>query len=355
VKRNSFSFFGVCFILAFTNIVNLHAQELPGIKSSWGFARTVAWGKTFWADTNGELLRGEFSWAKNDPAYYFKNINRTTYSGYVFGNAAVNFPLFSWDSPNRGLSVSVGIPVAFEIWMGPPADTFPVQDIDCHIGMPEPSVLFRFQKSFIGIRNAGIRVSFARHESTHTGDEVQIYRDEQSGIVLKRMDVASTHQEVRFLINDPDGSRDWNNSVRLGFVFDLFHLETKHTGWYLSEGIGQDASLIEPNKTFEFYVQDQFQTVCFGSGFQGIASVELRIRDRYRYPIGYSIEMDSPETHFVPCVNLLVGLRYYRPNSENDFFSKIGLGFRYYYGINPYGQYRSLLNYQQFGICVLLE
>ncbi|MDR0908639.1 MAG: hypothetical protein LBM77_02635 [Spirochaetaceae bacterium] len=337
----------LCICLFAIGIAEAYTQD-------WGFVRSVAWGKTFWADMNGELLRGEFSWAKNDPAYYFKDINRTDYTGYVFGNAAVNFPLFSWDNEERDISVSVGIPVAFEIWMGPSEDTFPVQNTDYHIGLPEPSVLFRFNP-FIGIKNAGFRVSFARHESTHISDEMQIYRDAQDDIALKRMDVASTHQEIRFIINDPDGSRDWNNSVRFGFIFDLLRLEQKHTGWYLSEGIGQDASLVEPNKTFIFYLQDQFQTASFGPGFQGIASIELRIRDRHRYPIGYSTKMDSPEIHFVPCVNLLLGIRYYRPNSENDFYSKIGLAFRYYYGINPYGQYRSLLNYQQMGICILLE
>jgi hypothetical protein len=351
----------LCVVLFGVNA--LQANAITQKDSGWaafghtfwnGLVRPVPWGRTFWADMNGELLRGDLAWCKNDPAYRFKNTNTGPYNAYVIGNAAVNFPVWSWDSANRGVSVSVGIPVAFEIWMGPFKDTMPVQNTDYHLGFLEPSVLFRFKKPFLGIHNAGLRLSLFRHESTHIGEEMMYYRDEdENDISLKRVNVSSTHQEIRVLINDPDGTRGLNNSLRFGFVFNMF--QGSHSGWYKTKDIGYGGTVIEPNKTFEFYLQDQFQTACFGPGLQGIASFELRIRDRYRYAIGPSNRMESPSTHFVPCFNMMLGIRYNNPNFEHSYYSKIGLAFHYYYGINPYGQYRSLLHYQQFGISLILE
>ncbi|GHV62064.1 hypothetical protein FACS1894195_3540 [Bacteroidia bacterium] len=85
---------------------------------------------------------------------------------------------------------------------------------------------------------------------------------------------------------------------------------------------------------------------------QAIASVEMRGRERYNYPFSYSGRLQDyweqhPELKGMVlaspdklCTNVFVGLRYNNPKSK-AYYSKIGIGFRYYGGISSYGQFRS--------------
>ncbi len=53
------------------------------------------------------------------------------------------------------------------------------------------------------------------------------------------------------------------------------------------------------------------------------------------------------------CINTFAGVRYHNPNVFGGY--KIGVGFRAYFGINPYGQFRSTPIYQQFGLALIFE
>jgi hypothetical protein len=153
------------------------------------------------------------------------------------------------------------------------------------------------------------------------------------------------YSELVFTISDPDNTPRLNHSFKMGLML----LHDFETGWYTMRSEEGDTNLIEPSKLpCEFYFQYQFQTNTSSRGFQGIASAELRFQERYRYPLPDS------GSGFSPALNLYAGLRYSRPDSKN-YFSKIGIAFRYYVGINPHGQFRALPYYQQWGLVLLLE
>jgi hypothetical protein len=64
-----------------------------------------------------------------------------------------------------------------------------------------------------------------------------------------------------------------------------------------------------------------------------------------------SFQNDHP--NLVNCFNFFAGIRY--DNRKANYFSKIGIGAHYYFGINPYGQFRSMPYYSQLGLAVIFE
>jgi hypothetical protein len=128
-------------------------------------------------------------------------------------------------------------------------------------------------------------------------------------------------------------------------------------GWYKIYDSEVQANVAERSRIpFELYVQYQYQSGLFSRGFQIIASAEYRLRERYKYPFSYSGAMSdnvNKESNLVNCFNFFTGIRY--DNQKNNYFSKIGLGIRYYIGLNPYGQFRSMPYYNQFGIALMFE
>jgi len=146
-----------------------------------------------------------------------------------------------------------------------------------------------------------------------------------------------------------------NHGIKFGFLFNYGYFKN---GWYsVMEGEG-DPDLAEPNKVpVEFYLQYQYQSPLFSHGFQIIASAEYRLRERHKYPFSYSGSMkdsfqDNPP-NLVNCYNIYAGIRY--DNQKNNYFSKIGIGARYYLGLNPYGQFRSMPYYNQIGLVAIFE
>jgi hypothetical protein len=168
--------------------------------------------------------------------------------------------------------------------------------------------------------------------------------------------------ELFFTLNDPDSGVRLNHGFRFGFLLNYKFKD----GWYDFIETEAQANVIEPSQIpFEIYLQYQFQSNTFSRGFQIIASVEYRLRERYKYPFSYSGNLNdylenNPDIleiynnrNLVNCFNFFGGIRYNNPKA--NYFSKIGIGVRYYFGINPYGQFRSIPNYSQFGIAVIFE
>jgi hypothetical protein len=139
-------------------------------------------------------------------------------------------------------------------------------------------------------------------------------------------------------------------------------------GWYQIFPTEGNEDIVQPSQSpTEMYLQYQYQTAASRYGFQGIFSVEMRLRERYHYPFSYPVgghyqnALDLYNAQFAntpftnrPCVKLTAGIRYFKPGPYN-YFSKIGILFHYYKGINPYGQFRSMPRYEQFGAALVFE
>ena len=345
------------------------ADELSGSADTagaflTGFARPAGWGRPFWADINPTLVSTELSLTTNSPEYDWAQTDET-YRFFLFANLGVNLPIWSGDFSGGKFSLCLAAPFIISVWL----DVFepvtaPVINTDYRAGAPGIAFLHRFRSPFelfprwrVGIYNYSFLLSPFIHESTHIGDELTIYRKDDQ-LEITRVNVSYNFSEFVLTVNDPENSLRMNHAFRFGLM--LLHNVKK--GWYsIIPEEADDKNVIQSHIPFETYFQYQFQSDSFGSGFQFILSWELRIRERYNYPFSYSSEQNNyfengsfaSEALRQSCLNIFAGVRYNNP--ESNYFSRTGLGIRAYTGINPHGQFRSQLFYNQWGIVILFE
>jgi len=214
------------------------------------------------------------------------------------------------------------------------------------------------------IYNWSLKLSPFKHECTHIGDELTIRRRD-AGFPITRINVSFNYAELVFTLNDPDSQVRLNHGFRFGTIFN-YKFKGGWYDWY--DLLETEANLDYVEKStfpFEIYLQYQFQSNPFSRGFQIIASFEYRLRERYKYPFSYSGSLgeymennphilDARSRSISDCYNVYLGIRYNNPNNLN-YFSKIGVGLRYYKGINPHGQFRAMPTYHQIGLVLVIE
>ncbi|MCL2792229.1 MAG: hypothetical protein FWD87_03985 [Spirochaetaceae bacterium] len=351
----------ILFLLFFISVVCLAQDAQEKNSSFWeGIARPAVFGKPFWADMHSTLIRIEIAYATNSPDYDWGNFN-TSYRPYIFTNLGVDIPLWSGNFADGKYGLSITLPFMLDIWY----DRFewvtsPVINTAYRFGAPDVNFIYRLDSPVLvfphfNIYNWALKLSLLKHESTHIGDELTIHRMHENLDII-RVDVLSNYFELIFSINDPDGQTRLNHGFRFGFLFNYNFRD----GWYTVLESEANPELFGPSRfPFELYMQYQFQSPLFSRGFQMIASLEYRLRERYNYPFLYSgaindsLQVKHKNTSLVNCFNILIGARY--DNQKRNYFSKIGIGVRYYFGINPYGQFRSMPRYRQLGLVAIFE
>lgn len=322
-----------------------------------GLLKVPTFGRPFWADMHSTITKAEFAVATNSREYDYDQTGKP-YRTFLFTTLGIDFPLWTGSFKNHKYGLSFTVPFSVDIWM----DLFenitqPVINTSYRISTPEISFIHRFDKPFWIIRNYSFRVSLWKHESTHLGDELTIKR-KSLGFPITRINVNYNFSELSFMLNDPDGALKQNHSLKLGL---LFLSSDYNSGWYNAISEEANKKLVKSNKyKFEWYAQYQYQTNTHKrTGLQGIASIELRNRPVYQYPFftqkdgnGLWIGQIS-ENQMSWNVNVFLGVRYNNPMIMKYY--RIGLGLRGYTGINPYGQFRNMPNYSQFGLALILE
>ena len=358
MKHKYFLRAGHLFFIFFILNFYCSAQEEPN--RFWtGIARPAIFGKPFWADMHSTLIRAELAYATNSPDYDWGGFN-TNYRPFVFTNLGADIPVWSGNFAGGKYGLSITIPIIMDVWL----DRFewitsPVINTSYRFGVFNTNFLYRFDSPMqlfphFNLYNWALKVSFLTHESTHIGDELTIHR-KNSDFPITRIDVAANFFELIFTVNDPDGQTRLNHGFKFGFLF----LYGFTTGWYTVLESEANPEFVSPSRfPFELFIQYQFQSALFSKGFQVIASVEYRLRERYKYPFSHSKNMNGAmvqdsNIHLVNCFHIFAGIRY--NNQSNNYFSKIGVGVRYYYGLNPYGQFRSMPHYRQIGLAVIFE
>ena len=325
-----------------------------------GFVKPASFGKPFWADMRSTLIRAEIAYATGSPDYDWAGVNKS-FRPFVFTNLGVDIPIWSDNFSDGKFGLSFTLPFMVDLWLdrfdGDGIQTDAVINTSYRFGMIETGFIYRLNSPlldlpYFSIYNWAVKFSFFKHESTHIGDELAILRKDLN-LPITRIDVASNYAELIFILNDPDGYTRLNHGFKFGFLL----LHNFKRGWYKVYETEAQADLVEPSKVpFELYIQYQFQSPLFWQKFQIIASIEYRLRERYRYPFSYSettSDITYNETNLVNCFNFFAGIRL--DNKKNNYFSKIGMGIRYYTGINPYGQFRSMPYFNQLGFAIIFE
>lgn len=302
--------------------------------------------------------------------YYAPNVNIS--SGFILNNDEYNFdesrdgkyffltePIVGTELPlylreTSQSSFAISFPISFSTVLDIfESRTAPIINTDYRVGMFEMNYMRHIKDG--PIKNFGIKLVPMFHESTHLGDELTIKR-QQDSLPTARINPSYESFEIAFLINDANNLIERNHSLKLGSRF-LFNPQK---GWYVASASETDSASIKPSERgFEPYLQYQFQDpigFLASRNVMFVASITARLRVRFGYSIyerdANNVWIEVPnEEAFQASFNMLAGWRFTNKNELRRF----GIYARAYTGVNPYGQFRNIPEFQFFGISFVYE
>ncbi len=199
---------------------------------------------------------------------------------------------------------------------------------------------YRFGLSFTGIsylnnpyiKNISYKVTPFAHESTHLGDEITMY-GEQNIDNFYRVNVSYEYYELGLTLNDPDTLQGNLLSCKFGFM----GLIRPNVGYYkyFENEILADTAFYPSQRWAEFYLELNYRkTEGFMASKTWNPSISFELRNRVKYE--YSNPNKSPR---VLCYNAYLGYDYV-PKKAGAIKS-VGNYLRFYSGLNPHGQFRN--------------
>lgn len=319
-----------------------------------GVFRYAPYGHSLLSDMHPNFVRldvaaitnhSEWDWGQTGKA-----MRPNTFS--IFG---FNLPFWRGNIVDDRFALSVVMPLSASIWLdlGEPV-TAPVVNVDWRIGLPVWTFMHRIDKGFA--KNYSVSVALFKHESTHIGDEMVLQRVDH-GLPIRRVNVSYNYSEYILTLNEAENFREQCHTFRAGLML----LWDWKAGWYFIDPTDGDASLAQPRLSpWEAYVQYQYQSPVSKHGFQGVASMEIRNRALYGYPMFEWDETTGAATYELQpekrifTYNVFVGARFCNPLYDG-YFSRVAFGVRAYHGNNPFGQFRNHKNYNHIGVSLIFE
>jgi hypothetical protein len=349
-------------LLAAAPLFSARAQAADSVASCHttfveGLFDMGSWCRPFWADMYSTITRAEYAYAYNTPEYDWGKKGKR-HRPYIFANIGVDVPLWAGTFGNGKYGLSFAIPYLVDVWLDMfERTTAPVINTAYRFGMPEVNFIHYLDKPTLGIASYSLKLVGFKHECSHIGDDLTLMRDNE-GVPLKALNISYNYWQVEGTINDPTFSLKRNHSLR----FALLRLHGRHSSWYSVLPSGGDEEVVEPSeKPFELWLQYQYQSAVTHHRLQWMASLEVRKRVRYNYPLYWTAEDNPTEWTSVenlgeislPAINLTLGVRYRNPQMLK--FRSVGVALRAYQGMNPYGQFRSIPKYEQYGVMLVVE
>lgn len=288
----------------------------------------------------------------NNGLYDFGRTGKS-YRCYSEGLFGMDLPIWCGNpAADDRFGISLTMAWSANLWLDVfEPQTAPVVNTDYRIGAPTLTFIHRLRRRFA--ENYSIQFSPFKHESTHLGDEHQIARLE-AGYALRRVNVSYNYAELAFTLNEPENRLAQCHTFRAGLMLLL----NPRAGWYFvnQEAGDGDPAYVHPRLSpWEAWLQYQYQSPTSRSGWQGVASAEVRNRVRY----GYDLSLLSGDPQPDPrqdtrrfTYNIFLGARYNIPGYDG-YFSRVSFGIRAYHGICPYGMFRSIDNFSQIGACLI--
>jgi hypothetical protein len=327
-----------------------------------GFIIPATFGRSFIADMTGNLIKVDIGYGTRADEYDLAE-RENEKKVYVKGNLGFSIPLYLkhfYKNDKQSWSLAFSVPFNILIW----ADSFeqittPLLNTDVRYGLMEIRAIKYFSDGS-AIRNLVFKLLPYNHESSHIGDELAIYRDQQE-LSIVRVNVSYEYSELAVTINDPDNSRNNNHAFKGGFLFLLDYADR----WYVIGPAENDNGEIKSTEQgYEYYFQYQFQRATgflTGKNIMNVLSLEIRNRVRFGYELFDRIATeDGREWITTPgkeeriwCLNSYFGWRFYP--SDKNFYHSVGTYLRVYSGLNPHGQFRNRPSYNYFGFSLVFE
>lgn len=239
----------------------------------------------------------------------------------------VDLPLLYSNKNNFNWALSIPISTHM-VW-------YPLEEITAPIINND----YRFGLSFTGhyklnnkfLKNISFEIKPFAHESTHLGDEFTItgFQDDEN---FYRVNITYEYYEFSITLNDPEVLNENTLSLRMGYM----GLINPKNGYYtiFENEIGGN-KLYPSKRRGEFYFDLDYQKVTgFLTSKRWKPNISLELRNRVKYDYTNSKDEDR-----VWCFNSYTGYSYI-PKKANSVKS-IGHYIRYYYGLNPHGQFRN--------------
>jgi len=280
---------------------------------------------------------------------YDIGINR---NGYVIvSEPTIGGQIPIYYSKDRVKKWALSVPLSFSVWFDFTENrTAPILNTDYRFSLLEFNYSLTLNNS--RIKNVGFRFTPFSHESTHVGDELTISKLRDS-IPVARINVSYESFELSFVINDPYKKKIKNHSARLGAKF----LWNPQKGYYSADPIEMSTPIeIQLSERWvEPYLQYQFQNPngwLSNDKMMFVLSQDLFLRVNYGYGVYYIDNLgkqnyiDFQESYQL-CNTTMVGWTFY--NSKKQL-SNSSLFLKFYYGINPHGQFRNIPKYPWIGL-----
>ena len=261
-------------------------------------------------------------------------------------------PILGWQSSRAGAD-ELGVPQkSFGVGLFFPLSFHMIEDMGKDESNPILNTDYRFggmvkaqwglphQWGPIQDGHVGLRYVFLGHESTHLGDEFTLAATRIYGRAFQRVNVSYEYWELGGSF-EPNVLADGRLRLRLrGGVIRVFD---QQKGWYDSRLLQPFGDTIAPSRrNVEPYLGVDLSLHPGANGFAPFGSFDFRDRTVYGYARNSAADPDDVQGS----INILAGVHHVRDNANIQPSYYV----RYYYGVNPAGQFRSQKNYQLFGI-----
>jgi hypothetical protein len=259
-------------------------------------------------------------------------------------DVGAELPVFGWESeaslsgrmPKGAIGVGVWIPIDFHMIEDFVDDSGPIVNTDYRFG-----VMGKLQYGLSSEEWLALRVHIG-HESTHLGDEFSIVGQRAFRRTFERINVSWEYLDVGVLYERPVWSLRGGVTTTLPFGDSYYETGPGSITESPLGPVTESKNWIDPYLGFEA-TQDQAFGANSGVGWDLYYSGELRWRSVYDY---HKARPDEGEDRQAS-VNLIAGVK---KNGTAKGFGRASPFVRFYYGVNPHGQFRNQKSYKQYGI-----
>ncbi len=311
---------------------NIYSQDMVLFKN-------VAYGKPFISELRSPIIKLEGGFLNQiSPIYYNKNVNSRMFIESRFGYE-LNILSIKTCNFRTSFSFPGGLTVLTDLFE---EKTAPVINTDYWFGTQFKCII-KLKENKRLLRNIALNFQPIFHESTHLGDEFVLH-GYQTVSNFKRINVSYEAYALHITLNDPDTALDNMLSLKAGIT----GVWSKQAGYYFTDSIevkGMEVRKNNPKPEFSFLINYQrTDGILCSKNIMNIISLEVSNRQKFSY------DKNVPETR-VFSLNSYIGWKF----KVSDMpFSNIGLFLRYYYGLNPHGQFRDNENFRFTSLSVAL-
>jgi len=162
---------------------------------------------------------------------------------------------------------------------------------------------------------------------------------------FERINVSYEAWELGLTLNDPDTLKGNVLSFRTG----LMGIWWLNHGYYTSDSLEVKGQAVQNSSSRPeyFFTLNWIRRKGWASNNKWNNEISLEVRNRIRFM--YEEGFEELRTWNI---NSYVGWKY---NINNNYMGTMGLYARFYYGINPHGQFRDIGNFRFVGLSLILR